>query len=279
MDLNTIIKGQGFPILCLHGHPGSAASMSVFTNYLSQKYQTIAPDLRGYGKSHHQQNFAMQEHINDLTTLLDKHQIDRCLLLGWSLGGIIAMELALAHPKRFSGMVLVATAAHPLSSHPRPTRQDLLFTGIGGIINYLKPGWQWNINTFGKRSLFRYLVSHHSPESYHYLAKEGTPAYWQTSKAANNALSTAIRQGYNRLEDLHRIDIPCLMLSAECDRHITAQSSQKTAQNLKNCQYKNYPQVAHLFPWEIPDLVLADIQQWLEQFSFGKEESSVISNQ
>ena len=51
MELNTEIKGQGQPILCLHGHPGSAASMSVFTNYLSQQYQTITPDLRGYGKS------------------------------------------------------------------------------------------------------------------------------------------------------------------------------------------------------------------------------------
>ena len=51
MELNTEIKGQGYPILCLHGHPGCIASMSVFTNYLSRQYQTITPDLRGYGKS------------------------------------------------------------------------------------------------------------------------------------------------------------------------------------------------------------------------------------
>ena len=57
MDLNVEIRGQGYPILCLHGHPGSAASMSVFTDVLSQKYQTIAPDLRGYGKSRHRGNF------------------------------------------------------------------------------------------------------------------------------------------------------------------------------------------------------------------------------
>ncbi|MEY4520151.1 MAG: hypothetical protein RLZZ499_2751, partial [Cyanobacteriota bacterium] len=46
MELNTQIKGQGYPVLCLHGHPGCIASMSVFTNYLSQQYQTITPDLR-----------------------------------------------------------------------------------------------------------------------------------------------------------------------------------------------------------------------------------------
>lgn len=270
MELNTEVKGKGYPILCLHGHPGCAASMSVFTNYLSLQYQTITPDLRGYGKSRYGQNFTMQEHLTDVIALLDKHQIEQCLVLGWSLGGIIAMELALLQPERFSGMILIATAAHPLSSHPKETWQDLLFTGIGGIINYLKPAWQWNIDTFGKRSLFRYLISNHQPESYYYLAKEGVPAYLQTSKAANTALSTAIGQGYNRLPDLHQIDIPCLMLSGECDRHITAYASHKTAQYLKNCEYQNYPQVAHLFPWEIPEQVLTDIQQWLDRRSLDE---------
>jgi pimeloyl-ACP methyl ester carboxylesterase len=270
MELNTEIKGQGLPILCLHGHPGSIATMSVFTNYLSQQYQTITPDLRGYGKSRYQQKFVMEDHLTDLITLLDKQQIEQCLILGWSLGGIIAMELALAQPQRFKGMILIATAAHPLSDHPRETWQDLLFTGIAGIINYFAPAWQWNIDTFGKRSLFRYLIQNHTPEAYRYLAKEAVPAYLQTSKAANNALFTAIRQGYNRLEHLHQIEIPCLMLSGECDRHIIPYASQKTAEHLKNCQYKNYPQVAHLFPWEISELVLTDIQQWLDDFNYAR---------
>ena len=269
MDLNTEIKGQGYPILCLHGHPGSCASMSVFTNYLAQEYLTIAPDLRGYGKSKYKQDFVMEDHLKDLTELLDKYNIDRCLLLGWSLGGIIAMELALLMPERFSGMILIATAVHPLSERTSNTMADQLFTGIGGIINLVKPGWQWNIDTFGKRSLFRFLIENHSPESYNYLAKEGTPAYFKTSKAATNALFNAIRQGYNRLEDLHQINFPCLMLSGECDRNITAYASKKTAECLPNCYYINYPQVAHLFPWEIPDKVLQDIQRWLDGHNFN----------
>ncbi len=269
MELNTEIKGQGYPILCLHGHPGCADSMSVFTNYLSRQYQTITPDLRGYGKSRYRKSFAMQDHLTDIIALLDRHRLEQCLILGWSLGGIIALELALAQPKRFSGLILIATAAQPLSSHPRETWQDLLFTGISGSLNYLKPAWQWNIDNFGKRSLFRYLIQNHKPEVYHYLAKEAVPAYLQTSKAAQNALFTAIRQGYNRLEHLHQIEIPCLMLSGECDRHIIPYASQKTAEHLSNCAYKNYPQVAHLFPWEIPDLVLADIQQWLDRVAIA----------
>ncbi|MGF1540931.1 MAG: alpha/beta fold hydrolase [Pleurocapsa sp.] len=263
MHLNLQIKGKGYPILCLHGHPGSGASMSVFTNPLSRQYQTIAPDLRGYGRSHFKGNFQMEDHLDDLQQLLDRYQIDDCLLLGWSLGGILALELALAFPQRFKGLILIASAAYPRSSHPKINWQDLLFTGVAGIVNYFKPGWQWNINTFGKRSLFRYLVQNQTPPTYHYLAKQGLPAYFKTSAAANRALSQALGRGYNRQQDLHRIKIPCLVLAGESDRHIVPLASQETAQNLPNCQCKVYPNTAHLFPWEIPDLVLSDIEQWL----------------
>ncbi|MEO1187323.1 MAG: alpha/beta hydrolase, partial [Cyanobacteria bacterium J06636_27] len=42
MRLNVYNQGQGYPILCLHGHPGSGSSLSVFTNHLSKRFQTIA---------------------------------------------------------------------------------------------------------------------------------------------------------------------------------------------------------------------------------------------
>ena len=267
MSLNVDIRGQGFPVLCLHGHPGSSQTMSVFTNHLQQQYQTIAPDLRGYGDSRASGNFSMEDHLIDLETLLDRLAIDKCLLLGWSLGGILALELALKFPQRFSGMILIATSAYPRSSHPSVKWQDLCYTAVAGIINYLRPGWQWNIDTFGRRSLFRYLLYQQTPTAYQYLAKEGTPAYLRTSKAAEKALTKAISKGYNRLEDIQKLDLPALVLAGAEDRHITAIASQETAQKLKHCQWKCYPQVAHLFPWEIPAQVLKDVDRWLNSLA------------
>lgn len=266
MKLNVTIQGQGYPILCLHGHPGSSKTMSVFTDVLAQKYRTIAPDLRGYGQSPAKGKFQMQDHVNDLLSLLDEYQIEQCLLLGWSLGGILGLELALKKPDRFSGLIMVASAAYPLSNHPPVSPLDLAYTGISGLINYFKPGWEWNINTLAKRSLFRYLLAQHTNEAYSYLAKQGVPAFFKTSLAANQALSQEIRLGYNRLADLTQLQIPCLILAGECDRHITAQSSEKTASLLPNCQYLCYPNTAHLFPWEIPHLVMKDIWRWLDVY-------------
>ncbi|MEH1904438.1 MAG: alpha/beta hydrolase [Nostoc sp.] len=263
--LNVYIQGQGFPILGLHGHPGTGRSLSVFTNHLSKRYQTFAPDLRGYGKSRCNSNFDMNDHLTDLEALLDRFKIEKCLVLGWSLGGILAMELALRLPERVTGLILVATAAKPRGSHPPITWQDNLYTGVAGLLNYIKPSWQWNIETFAKRSLLRYLIQQHTPTTYNYIATEAVPAYLQTSPAATRALYSAIQSGYNRLLDLPQIQCPSLVLAGEQDRHITSDSSLETARHLQNSQWQCYPNTAHLFPWEVPQLVLNDIDHWLEE--------------
>jgi proline iminopeptidase len=235
--------------------------MSVFTEMLAQHYQTLAPDLRGYGQSRHRQPFDMTAHLKDLTALL--HQTGPCLVLGWSLGGILALELALQQPSYIQGLILVATAARPWGSHPPITWQDQLLTGLAGMINWLWPARSWHIASLGKRSLFRYLIQQHTPHAYQRLAREGVSAYFQTSAQASQALNQALRQGYNRLPELSRITAPCLVLCGAEDRHITAAASRETAEHLPNCEFHCYPTTAHLFPWEIPQQVHQDIVRWL----------------
>ncbi len=264
IQLNVLAQGEGFPVLCLHGHPGSGRSLSVFTKHLSRRFRTLAPDLRGYGSSQTVQSFVMDDHLADLEAVLDRYHVDRCLILGWSLGGILALELALRNLERVSGLILIATAARPWGNHPPITWQDNLYTGLASIVNRVSPGWQWNIDTLGRRSLYRYLIQQHTAGAYQYLAEEAMPAYLQTSRQATRALSLALNQGYNRLTELSQIQCPCLVLAGADDRHITAASSQETFRHLPNAEWHCYPNTAHLFPWEIPDQVLADIDRWLE---------------
>lgn len=266
MRLNTQIKGQGFPIICLHGHPGSSQCMSVFTNHLSQQYLTLAPDLRGYGKSRTRQPFEMEDHLQDLEALFQNFDLEQCVILGWSLGGILALELALKFPENVKGLILIASAARPRGNHPPISGLDYVYTGLAGLINWVFPSWRWNIELLGKRSLFRYLIQQHHAIAYHYLAQEAVPAFLQTSGLATQALNQALRLSYNRLEHLQQIDCPCLVLAGECDRHITAKSSQETAEYLPNSQFYSYPNTAHLFPWEIPQTVLTDIDNWLTEY-------------
>lgn len=242
--------------------------MSVFTEQLSQTYQTIAPDLRGYGDSQTSRPFTMTDHLDDLLHLLHKQQLDSCVILGWSLGGILAMELALAAPQRVAGLILIATAAHPRGAHPAISWQDNLMTAIAALANQLWlwspwPMTPWHIDAVGRQSLFRYLIKRHTPQVYHRLATEGIDAYWRTSSVATQALQAALQQGYNNLAAMSSINCPVLMLAADDDVHITAASSLETAHHIPRCTIHRYTNAAHLFPWEIPEQVMHDIKQWL----------------
>lgn len=265
MELKVWKAGSGFPIVCLHGHPGSGKSMSVFTEHLSKRFRTIAPDLRGYGNSKTRRDFVMTDHLSDLEQMLDREGIDRCLILGWSLGGILGLELAARYPERVSGLMLVATSARPWGDHPRTGWKDDVLTAIAAILNVIRPGWRWNIKMFGKRSLFRYLIQQHTPQTYEYIAKDAVYAYLNTSSAATRALSAALRGGYKRVESFERITCPTLMLIGEHDRHITAASSLETAKALPNCEWKTYSETAHFLPWERPADILHDLDQWLDR--------------
>ncbi len=108
-DLKFCQWGQpdssALPVVMLHGHPGNGAAMAVFGEALGQNSWAIAPDLRGYGGSRIAEPFELFAHLDDVEALLDRLGIGDCILLGWSLGGIVAMELALreltsTHPHR-----------------------------------------------------------------------------------------------------------------------------------------------------------------------------------
>ncbi|MEM9136993.1 MAG: alpha/beta hydrolase [Cyanobacteria bacterium P01_F01_bin.42] len=272
------VRGDGLPVLCLHGHPGSRQCMRVFTTPLSQYCQTIAPDFRGYGGSKTSRPFEMRQHLMDIVDLLDAMQISEVVVLGWSLGGIIGTELALTYPQRVEGLILVASAAHPVSDHPPLTWRDYLFTLAASIFNRLRPGLSWNRRYFGQRSLYRYLIQNHSKGAYQHLAREAWPAFFNTSRYAHQALNRALRAGYNRLGDLDKISCPTLVLAGECDRHITMAASLKTYQALPNSEWISYPQTAHLFPWEVPNQVNCDIRRWLHHhFGAPQAESADAS--
>jgi proline iminopeptidase len=242
----------------------------VFGKALEKTFRVIAPDLRGYGSSKTSSPFEMTDHLLDLECLLETLHLDPCLLLGWSLGGILALELALRFPQRIQGLILIASAARPVGNHPPITWWDQLSTGIASLINAVVPGWEWNIETFGKQSLYRYLIQQHTPRTYRYLAQEALPAFFQTSSQATTALQRALRAKYSCLDRLTTLSCPVLVMAGAEDRHIMAQASQETAQVLlPNATWVCYPQTAHLFPWEIPDQVCADLEHWLDQQGFG----------
>ena len=103
--------GKGSPLLLIHGNGGSMSSFSKNIPYFATHYRVIAVDSRAHGKSVDLgDSLSFEMMADDFAALLTTLRIDSAYVVGWSDGGINALELAMRHPKKVRK--LVATGAN-----------------------------------------------------------------------------------------------------------------------------------------------------------------------
>ncbi|HEY7775810.1 MAG TPA: alpha/beta hydrolase [Kineobactrum sp.] len=96
-------------ILCMHGLTRNSADFAGLASHLASRFRVLVADQRGRGRSEYDRNpanYTPATYINDMFRLLDGEQVGRVLLLGTSMGGLMAMLMAAAEPSRFTGLVL-----------------------------------------------------------------------------------------------------------------------------------------------------------------------------
>jgi len=95
-------------VVCVHGYTGSAQAFNALARHLPARFHLIAPDVRGHGESAWSAAAAYQyaDQADDLAALVDRLGLDKFVLIGTSMGGIIAMAYAVAHPERLRGLVI-----------------------------------------------------------------------------------------------------------------------------------------------------------------------------
>ncbi|AZD86967.1 4,5-9,10-diseco-3-hydroxy-5,9,17-trioxoandrosta- 1(10),2-dien-4-oic acid hydrolase [Pseudomonas chlororaphis subsp. aureofaciens] len=113
MQLHYQDMGSGEPVVFIHGSgPGASGHSNFKGNYpefVAAGYRCIVPDLPGYGASDKPLiQYTLVVFVDALNGLLDALDIGRCVLVGNSLGGAIALQLALDQPQRVSRLVLMA---------------------------------------------------------------------------------------------------------------------------------------------------------------------------
>lgn len=113
LRLHYLDQGTGQPVVFIHGSgPGASGHSNFKQNYpqfAAAGHRVIVPDLPGYGASDKPETqYTLDFFVAALSGLLDQLDIERCVLVGNSLGGAIALKLALDEPQRVSRLVLMA---------------------------------------------------------------------------------------------------------------------------------------------------------------------------
>lgn len=119
------VTGDGHPLLLLHGFTGAAASWSPHIPRLAGVRRVIAPDLLGHGATGapgDPHRYRMERAVADLLALLDALDAPRADVLGYSMGGRVALSLAAAAPRRVTRLILESATPGLVDPEERAAR-------------------------------------------------------------------------------------------------------------------------------------------------------------
>lgn len=198
--------GSGPDVALVHGVGASSARVwERVLPALAARYRVLAYDLRGFGRSTNPGGVQrIPQHAADLVALLDHFGIARAHLVGYSTGGQIVQEMALAHPDRVRSLALVATnAGLPQELHPDYEERLALVEG-GGMAAYVE-------RQLGRAFTPAFLATH--PEVADWYRRE--------FQANDPVAYVGLMRNMLRLrlhERLPTLRCPTLVLSGEHDR-------------------------------------------------------------
>ncbi len=141
INLNVQKIGEGPALILIHGLASSMGLWAMLDQAKLEGHTIISYDLRGHGASERPAGaHTLSKHVADLSGLMDVLGIDKADLIGHSLGGMIALELAATMPDKVRSLTLVSSAV----AFPQPTRDALFemassasFGGMNAIVDKL----------------------------------------------------------------------------------------------------------------------------------------------
>lgn len=154
IKLNYIEKGEGIPLVLLHGNGESLEYFVHQIEYFSKHFRVIAVDTRGHGKSPRgTKPFTLEQFAEDLKEFLDEKKFEKINLLGFSDGGNIALLFALKYPDYINKLVLNGADLHP-SGVKRSVQIPIILTyGVFSVLAFFKKSW------IAKKEMFALMVT------------------------------------------------------------------------------------------------------------------------
>lgn len=110
--MNYKIEGSGETLVFIHGLSDSLVYWEILANSLKDDFQVLRIDLRGHGDSDlGNDDITLDVYVNDLFNLLTELNMDKVNLIGFSLGGAIALDFAVKYPQYVSSLVIMSSFA------------------------------------------------------------------------------------------------------------------------------------------------------------------------
>ena len=244
--------GAGTPVLLLHGFAEDGAVWDEVAPALSAACRVLVPDLPGSGRSAFPEGEVTMESLAAvLKELLDKEAIERCVLIGHSMGGYITLAFAESYPERVLAFGFFHSTAYADSEEKKAGRlKSIAFIREYGAAPYIRQSAP-NLFSAGTReerqALVEDMIRHYSTFSATSLI-----AYLQ-----------AMMQRPERISVLEQFPRPILFIIGEKDQLVPPEQSLKQAHLPRIAQVRLLPDAGHMGMLEDTVAGVAIIQEFV----------------
>jgi 3-oxoadipate enol-lactonase len=241
VDVAWFEAGRGDPLVLIHGLADDHRAWRRALPDLMLRHRVILYDLRGHGETElGDADASLRQLGGDLVALMRSIGVDKADIAGFSLGGTIAMRVAIDHPERVRSLVLVATSSR-----------------VG------KAAAEW----YGERAD---MVNRRDPLLRETLDRDAADVYAESPAELDEGLlirrqSTSDPRGYGNAcaamealnaapldPELDRITAPTLIVASERDRHCPPKAAEIIARGIKDSKLEVFPDAGHAIPVEKP---------------------------
>ena len=249
-------RGAGPPLVLVHGLGYARWGWEPVVAGLAERFELLLFDNRGIGESDAPPGpYSAAEMATDVLQVMDEAGVERAHVLGTSLGGMIAQELALAAPERVDRLVLACTTPGGPAAYPFPAATLKLLAEAPALEPALA------LRLFVENALAPETVRTR-PEIVerileHRLAAPQDPAAWGAQAAAGMT--------FDRADDLGAIGAPTLVQHGTEDRVVDVRNADVLASRIPEATVELFDGCGHLYFWEQPERFVASVSSFLEE--------------
>ncbi len=258
-------NSQKKPVMVfIHGWGGSARYWESTANALSDTFDCLLYDMRGFGRSRLPQEpieiellYEMEEYAEDLAVLLDALELNRVYINAHSLGASAATMFLNRYPERVERAILTCSGVFEYEE-----KSFTAFHKMGGYVVKFRPRWFLKIPFAGLMFMARFLhrplpaaVSRAFLEDY--LEADYNAALGTMLTAVSKYAAEVMPQEFAQLR------VPTLLISGQYDKIIPAALGRRAAELSEKVEYFEIPGTAHFPMLEKPAVYLERVREFL----------------